>query len=272
MPGFPFGSGFSTLVWLIAIVIVSVVVWRGRSGFVSGTPIVLSKFLVNEDLTARTSVEIVGRASGPVSWILTALRLEPEFRLVVTNSEVSIRRGSLSGLSHIYVPLGKISAVVCGYQRSVLALGFATLFAVGFLLNLLSGFFENSSQVGSDMGLAFGFLILAGIAGLVYFLSKRIGIVVETMHPHGLAFKRSVIENVSVDLPEALRAISIINARILAAQTIQTVADRSDTQALPLAAASKPPDASAPGGCPQCSTANPIGTRFCENCGSPLPA
>jgi hypothetical protein len=246
MPGFPFGGGFSTLVWLVAIVVVSVVVWRGRSGFVSGTPIVLSKFRVNEDLTARTSVEIVGRASGPISWILTALKLEPEFHLVVTNSEVSIRSGSLSGVSHTYVPLGKISAVVCGYQRSILAFGFATLFGVGALLNLLSGFFENSNQIGSDIGVALGFLILAGIAGLVYFQSKRIGIVVETMHPHGLAFKRSFIENVSVDLPEALRAISVINARILASQTIQTVAERSDTRTSPLMAVSKPSEANRP--------------------------
>ncbi|PYU76589.1 MAG: hypothetical protein DMG49_01245 [Acidobacteria bacterium] len=122
------------------------------------------------------------------------------------------------------------------------------------------------------MGLAFGFLILAGIASLVYFLSKRIGIVVETMHSHSLAFKRSVIENVSVDLPEALRAISVINARVLAAQTVQTVPVRSDTQASPLVTASKPSEPSARGGCPQCLAVNPIGTRFCENCGSPLPA
>jgi hypothetical protein len=228
---------------------------------------------VDEDPAARTSVEIAGRASGPISWILAALRLEPEFHLVVTNSEVSIRRGSLSGLVHEYVPLEKISAVVCGYQRSILALGFAVLFGVGFVLNLLSGFLENNSnRVGSDMGLAFEFLIFAGIAALVYFLSKRIGIVVETERSHGLIFKRSVIENVSVDLPEALRAVSVINARILTAQTLRTISVGSRGLDTPPAAATKTAEPTIRSDCPKCLTVNPIGTRFCENCGNPLPA
>jgi len=120
--------------------------------------------------------------------------------------------------------------------------------------------------------LAFGFLILAGIAVLVYFFSKKIAVLVESsLHAHGVSFKRSLIENVSVDLPQALRAISVINNRILAAQTVKTVSVGID--AAPASAKTEP--APPHGGgvnwrCPNCLTANPSGVRFCENCGFEL--
>ena len=259
MPGLGFGSGFSSLIWVIAIVVVGGIVWRGRTRHVSGTPIVLTRFRMNEDPAARTVVEIAGRISGILSWILSALQLSPEVEFVVTDSEVILRWANLSGVQHTYVPLGKVTASVCGYQRSALAFGFAVLFSLGFVMMLLSGFVENNrNEVGSDMGLAFGFLVLAGISALVYFLSKRIAISLETMHSHGVVFKRSVIENVSVDLPQALRAISLINGRILAAQTVKTIAVDLDAPPSPSPTVVT---ASAPGGCPQCSAVNPTGTR-----------
>jgi hypothetical protein len=274
MPGFGpgLGLGFSTFVWMVAIIVVVGVIWRERRGYVSGTPVVLKKFHLNEDPTAGTAVEIVGRASGFLSWILNLLRLEQDFQLIVTDSEASVTRGSLSGIVHIYIPLNKVTSTVCGYQHSILAFAFAALFTVGFIMNLLSGLLQNNrNEVGSDMGLAFGYLILAVIFVLVYFSSKRIGINIETMHTHGLVFKRSLIENVEVDLPQALRAISVINARVLAAQTLHSPPGELATPIGPSRKVGSPPMVSEAGRCPKCSTVNPIGTRFCENCGSAMP-
>jgi hypothetical protein len=269
-PGFGLGGGISTLIWMIAIIVVGVIVWRGRTKFVGGTPIVLKHFRINEAPSAKTVIEISGRLSGIVSWVLNLLKLEPEVEFIVTDSEIMIRAASLSGIQNTFIPLGGITATVCGYQRSMLAFGFALLFSVGCVLNLISGFLENNrNEVGSDMGLAFGFLILAGVSALVFFLSKRIGIAVETESWHPIAFKRSLIENVSVDLPQALQAIAVINTRILAARTSQTLPEESDGASAPrtiLTAAS----ASAPGRCPKCAAVNPSGTRFCENCGTAL--
>jgi hypothetical protein len=274
-PNLGVGFGISTIVWVGAIIVVAVIWWRGRrSSYVSGTLVVLKRFHVNEDPSAKAAVEITGRISGIVSWVLTLLRLEPEFELTVTDSEATIRSGSLSGILHMCIPIGKISASICGYQRSILAFGFAILFSVGFVLNLLSGFFENDrSQVGSDMGYAFGFLILAAVAALIYFLSRRIGIgfFFETEHPYGFVFKRSVIENVSVDLPEALRVIAVINARILKAQSGYTQGGSGSTSPSPRIEPVAP-TGGGPGRCPKCSTVNPIDVRFCENCGAALPA
>src|SRR5215467_11573183 len=183
IPGFGIGYGLTTIVWAIAIIIVGGIVWRGRKHYVPGTLIVLKRFHINESPLAKTGVEIVGRASGLVSWILTLLKLEPEVELIVTHTEVTIRTASLSGIVFEYMPLAQIHATICAYQRSMLAFGLTILFSLGFVMNLFSGFLEqNRNEVGSDMGFAFGFLIFAAVAALVYFLSKRIAIGVETEH------------------------------------------------------------------------------------------
>ena len=257
------GYGISGLVWLIAFIVVGVVLWQGRH---RSSLWVLTRFIINEDPAAEIGVEIAGRVSGIVSWVLTLLKLNPEVELTVSRSEVSIRNASLSGTGHVYVPLNKISATVCDYHRSMLALGFTILFGVGFVLNLLTGFL---GQNNSDLAQAFGFLIFAAIAALVYYLSKKIRISLETMHPHGVVFKRSVIGNVSVDLSQALRAIAVVNARALAAQTgvpafAYAAAASSGGSPVP---ASPPVN---PGQCSKCGNANAPGIRFCENCGSPL--
>jgi lipid-A-disaccharide synthase-like uncharacterized protein len=264
--------GFLAVLWFIAIVGVIGLIWRGRKSYIMGTPIVLKRFRINEVASAGPAVEISGRASGIVSWVLNLLRLEPGIDLTVTDSEVSIRSASLGGVLHTYIPLGKVTAAVCGYQRSIWALGFAILFAFGFVLNFLSALVASRrNETSVDMGLAFLFLILGGIALLVYFFSKKIGVSVDSsLHTHGVAFKRSLIENVSVDLPQALRAISVINNRILAAQTVKTVSVGAGASPGPIETAT-----SSAGGvngrCPSCKAVNPTGVRFCENCGFELP-
>lgn len=219
MPGLGL-SGWSLFTWFVEVVaflILLGVVWGARKEkYVPGATIVLRRFHVDEDPAAKVAVEISGRASGFVAWVLTLMKLEPDFELSVTDSEFTIRSASLGGTQFTFVPLAKISSTACGYQRSILAFAFAVYFGIICVLNVFGAMFVSSS--GGEMGEAFFALVVAGIAAGVYFLSKRIVISAESMHPHGLVFKRSVIENVSVDLPEAIRAIAIINARVLAAQ------------------------------------------------------
>jgi hypothetical protein len=274
LPDFQPELGFSSFLWFVAIVAVIGLVWRGRKSFVTGTPIVLKKFRIDEGAAFGPAIEISGRASGVISWLLNLLRLEPDVDLTVTESEVAIRSASLSGVLHTYIPLGKVTAAVCGYQRSIWALGFAVLFTSGAVINLLQGAFEARRNAASiDMKVAVVFLILGGIALLVYFFSKKIGVSVESsLHAHGVAFKRSLIGNVSIDLPQALRAIAVINNRILAAQTVKTVSVGTDVPPGPVTRDSAPSaGAVATGRCPNCSTINATGIRFCENCGIELP-
>jgi hypothetical protein len=262
MPFSGIGFGLSTIVWLIVIVILAGVVWRGRKTYASGTPIALTSLRVQHDLAASTPIEISGRVSGIVSWVLTVMRLQPTFHLRVTQSSFSIVSSSLGGIQHTYIPLNAITLTACGYQRSILAFGLAVVFCLGFVLNLISGFLiANRSEVGENMGRAFGFLILAGGAAIAFYFSKRIAIQVETGHPlHGLSFKPSVIESTSVDLPQALKVIEVLNALVLKARTTQS----SSADSIRSGAAR--PD----GQCLKCFTVNPADVKFCENCGDPL--
>jgi hypothetical protein len=275
-----FGVGILALVHLGLFVMFVLIIWRGRANYVSGTRIVLTDFRVDDNPAAETAVEIVGRAAGIVSWILTLLRLQTETRLIVTRNEISIRQASLSGMQNIYIPLGKVTTTVCGYQRSIVALGFAMYFSAEFLLSLLTGAIGSSDPAaGAGSALAFAVaglgavanLVLAAIAILVYFLTKKIGISIETTHARGVVFKRSVIENVSIDLPEALHAIQVINNRVIAAQMAPGEPGRAGAPESPVSNAPAPargPDAVK---CPKCFTVNPVGLRFCENCGFGLP-
>ena len=118
--------------------------------------------------------------------------------MTVTDSEVSIQSSSLGGALHTYIPLGKITATVCGFQRSLWPLALALIFGLLAAGSLLSGSLEfrgGSSEIGAGLLL----LVVSGVLVIVYFASKRIGISLETpLCARGVSFKRSLIENVSL--------------------------------------------------------------------------
>jgi hypothetical protein len=278
MPGFGSvfegWSGFTTFIEVVVFLILVGIVWRARrNAYAPGTTIVIKKFHLDEDPTAKVSVDITGRAAGIIAWALNLLRLETDFQLTVSDSEFTVREASLTGTQFTYVPLGQITAAVCGYQRSIWAFAFAVYFAFVFVLNLLGGIFagSNGNETAAHLAAAFGALIFAGIAGLLYFLSKRIVISAETIHRHGICFKRSVIENVSVDLPQALRAIAVINAKILAAQVGYSQGNGGGLSTSP-EIRPKSPIGSELGRCPKCSALNAMDMQFCENCGAAVSA
>lgn len=263
---FALSEMFAAIGALVVVLIVGGVLLRGRSTYVRGTSMVLKSFRISED-PSEPAIEIIGRASGIVSWVLNLLQLEPGIEFIVTENEISFRSASLSGIHHTYIPLTKVTESNCGFQRSLLALILTVLFGLGFVFNLLRGLFGSRYELSESTSIAVLLLLFAGVSALVYFLSKRIGLSVITERSHGVVFKRSVIGNVSVDLPEALKAIEVINARILAAQTIKTVSVSPASPPRPAAMAAA---ATLPGQCARCGSMNPTGARFCENCGSAL--
>lgn len=277
------GVGFEGFIVFVVIVIVGGMVWRGRRNeFVAGTYVVVRKFKLSESPSSKVVVDISGRVAGIVSWVLTLLRLDPGFEFQVTDTEVHFHTGSLSGFYRKSVPLQKVTATVCGYQRSVLAFGFAILFAIGFVFRILgvvlksifppqtevSFFPVHHETAADDLAVAVVYLVLGGIAALIYYFSKRVGLRLEGRPGVGIVFKRSVIENVSVDLAEALRAAELINNRVLSVQPISSLTGMTPPQTAPRSAATEVSQTA--GRCPKCLAANPDGVRFCENCGAPL--
>jgi hypothetical protein len=268
--------GFASFVQLATFIVIVILVWRERKyGFVSGTHLVLKKFRLYEAPASKVLVEISGRASGIVSWFLNLLKLNPDIELVVNDSEVVLHRASLSGFSHASIPIEKINLTICGYQRSIIALGFALFFAVNtilaMLLLLFNTLFHSSREptffptapdpTGLELGAVFVNLVFTAIAVGVFWFSKRIAIGVRSSSTDsiGVTFKRSFIENISVDLPQAIKTVNLINNQILSSQLGRRMSSAPDA-----------PTTEASLWCSKCSTPSSMGTRFCENCGSPL--
>ena len=84
---------------------------------------------------------------------------------------------------------------------------------------LIGGILSGLGQRGGGKVILIG-LIIGGLFLIAYYLSKKIVISVETSGGMvlGLSFKRSVIENVSVDIEQALKAIRIVNQKVIESQ------------------------------------------------------
>jgi len=178
----------------------------------AGSPLVLRRYSIDE--RGKFLVDIVGRQSGIVAWILVTMGLDVETKLQVTRQSLSFKASSFFGTNYNTIPLTAISSTHCGYTKSAAAL-FAAIFFVG------AGFVQFLSGAG---GLAIILLVIAAFCFVSYWLSKTLTIFIETNGGTmiGLAFKRSLIENVQVDIDEALRTITLINRAVLSAQSLSS--------------------------------------------------
>jgi len=143
-----------------------------------------------------------------MSWILTLLKVDSETSLVVNKSGVDYKTSSFFGERTICVPISKISSTSCGFQKPVQYLVLAAIcFLNGFYYGLLARFSLET----------FGFCaLIGGLFLLGYFLKKSIFISIQSSGAInvGMKFKRSVIENVDVDVLKAKESIYILNALI----------------------------------------------------------
>ena len=212
--GTMFGMGAPELI-VVAVVVLLIVVGLGRKGGkarISGPSLVLRKFDLDESASDNPIVDIEGRASGLIAWLLTVLGLDATTTLRITNREVSFRSSSLFGEIHQVAPLSSISSTHCGFFKPIGYLIIGIVIALGGVVAGLS------KHTGGMAGLP---LIVVGLVFIVaYFLSKKLAISLETTGGMvmGLTFKRSVVENVAVDIQKALLAIQLINRKVGEAQ------------------------------------------------------
>jgi ribosomal protein S27AE len=102
-------------------------------------------------------------------------------------------------------------------------------------------------------------LILGVFLVILYWLSKKIYIAVHTKGglSLGLSFKRSIIENISVDFEQDMKVIKIINRKITSSQsnvynfTNENIAINEKI-------------------CSKCGLKNKADSKFCEKCGVEL--
>jgi hypothetical protein len=223
-----FGIGFAELVVLALVVVIVVGLARRRgSGIrISGPTLVLRRFRIDEAPSANLLADIVGRASGISAWLLTALGFDAETSLKVTDKEITFRSASLFGQTYQVVPLTSVSSTHCGYSKPI---GYLIVGAIFMIYGILSGMRIITASLAQEGGGTFILIGLAiiliglaigGIFMIAYYLSKKIVISLETSGGMvlGLSFKRSLIENVSVDIEQSLKAIQIVNQKVIESQ------------------------------------------------------
>jgi hypothetical protein len=202
--------GFPELLVILGAIAVIGAIPALRAGGVrlAGPTLVLRKFLVDEASPSGMLVEIAGRASGFIGWLLTVFGLEAETTFALKADEIRFQGGSLAGQVQHVVPLTSVASTHCGFHRPIGALIFAMMFGLSALAAL----------AGDALGTGILLLLLGGACVVFYSLQKKLVIGLETAGGLrlGLTFKRSVIENVSAGMPQALAAIDVINRRIAA--------------------------------------------------------
>jgi len=204
--------GFAITGLILIITIISVIGFFSKfmTGLrVSGPTLVLREFKIDETASEGPILKIVGRASGIMAWLLTVLKFDSETTLSVSSKEISFRSSNLSGEINRLAPLPSISSTNCGYSKPILFLIFGIVFVVMGILSTVA-----------HIGFLLLGLIVGGIFFFMYSLNKKILISIETKGSSfiGLSFKRSVIENVAVDIEQAKKAIKLVNDMLISSQ------------------------------------------------------
>lgn len=157
---------------------------------ITGPALVLKRFDVDPH---SGRVHIVGRAPGLISFFLSLIGVDATTEFTVSPQEIHMRSASFFGEISYLTPITKIASMRSGYAKPVqlLIAAIATIWTV----------------------------ILPIVFLVLYFLEKRIIVQVETTGStvYGIAFKRSLIENVPVDVDKAKAVVAIINRNMMIA-------------------------------------------------------
>jgi len=165
--------------------------------------LVLRQFDINDATSDGPAIEIEGRATGFVSWLLTIMKLSTLTTLRLESDRVSVVAPGLSGEIHTVIPLGAIDSTQCGYSKaiSLLAAAFVVL-AIGLSTGELAPFLLS--------------LLVAVAFGAAYFFSDKMFISVSAGDTTvAIAYKKSAIEGTQIDLERTLQAIQLINQKII---------------------------------------------------------
>jgi len=239
-------------------------------------------------------VRIVGRKSGLFAWLLSLLQIDATTIFEVYQDRIVFKSANLSGATNTTVPLASVCLTASGFFKPVLYIILAVLLFVPASMGLLAALMvaSHSSEAAFAAG-CFPMILLAFCALLVwlYFLRKTLLVSIQANSGTliAIAFKRSVMEGVTVEAEDAERVISLVNQLLLGQQSRTLpvpqlpalVSPQAPRSAVSPAAVVPPPaqtrPASAPvppvrvaptaRNCPSCSASVPMDALFCEACG-----
>jgi len=263
-----FGIGVTEIVIIAGVLMISGLASASGNGRrFSSTTLVLRIFRLNAKPGTTTGpvVDISGRTSGLIGWILTVVGLSPETSLTVDGREVRSVDSSLFGQKFTVVPLGRIASVHCAYIKPIGYFFLGSVFAFGGLFRALT--MNQYEKFATRIGVLVIGLLLGLVFFVLYFLMKKVAIYVVPFNgsPIGLTFKRSVIENVPVDIEQARKVIQVINNLIVASANPN--ADPQQIVDEPTATVTREPAMSANSKCGGCGQELDTDARFCTSCG-----
>src|SRR5580658_3436565 len=116
---------------ILAVFVTYIALREARKKYVPATTTVIQRFSIQTEAgNGEPYVHVVGRHKGIIAWLLLSLGIENKVELKVTDKDWTLRSGSLAGMTIDYHPLKNVSATVCGYQRSIIALFFSVFFGL----------------------------------------------------------------------------------------------------------------------------------------------
>ena len=208
------GDMFSEMLFgscLLPILIIGLLFFfRTRNGGSSSTePWVLKTFQIDQIGVSGAHLFIEARKPGLMAFILNLMGLDDNASLKVTRGMISFRKSSLFGLIQTSTGLTQIGSFQGGYSKPLLflVLSFFSFFG-GVYIDLSAGTFEGYfTIIGTMLGLIFL---------VIYALQKNLMFGFETSGGayYGLAFKRGILNGVSVDIEQVETSITMVNALI----------------------------------------------------------
>ncbi|WP_139163983.1 hypothetical protein [Desulfoluna spongiiphila] len=171
--------------------------------------LVLKKFhLNNEAKNGEDCLHVIGRQGGVVAFLLSLMKIDPTTEIKCNDERVEVTQSSFFGRQTINIPLVAMTGVIGGFQKPK-----ALFFAI---IAVLFGGVSLSVEAGA--GAAIASLVIAAVLAAIYVLKQEMALNVQNGGDTlwGLSFKRSVIENVTVDIDKVNEAVYLINKNVLA--------------------------------------------------------
>lgn len=184
----------------------------------SGPTLVLKRLDFNPGGSGQYLVHVVGRPQGLLGWLLAKLGLDDDTELMLESRRVRFESSSLFGRVAHMMPLRSVASTSCAFKKPIGLLVFAALLVLAGFPLVGVGLIESE---GAAVGLGFLCVVVGGVCGVLYVLLKSLAIEVTSAGgtTFKLSFKRSVIENVPLDISKAEQVINLISAQVTASQS-----------------------------------------------------
>jgi len=136
------------------------------------------------------------------------MKIDPTTEIKCNDERVEVTQSSFFGRQTINIPLVAMTGVIGGFQKPK-----SLFFAI---IAVLFGGVSLSVEAGASAAIAS--LVIAAVLTAIYMLKQEMALNVQNGGDTlwGLSFKRSVIENVTVDIDKVNEAVYLINKNVLA--------------------------------------------------------